>query len=76
MMFWSELAKPAPSLTVLDSIGTMYESSVQNAELSFESMMRVCPNSAEVLRSYAQYLLEVCVCAGTADDQLGSGSSC
>jgi hypothetical protein len=59
MDFWKELAKKTPSLSSLDAIGTMYEQSVQRAESSYELMLRLSPNNAELLRSYAQYLLEV-----------------
>ncbi len=61
MEFWKEVSHRSPSLSNLDKIGTAYERCVHNAETSFQSMLQLNPTSVPILRSYAQFLLEVSV---------------
>ncbi len=59
MDFWKEVSQKSPSLSTLDTIGTAYEKCVRIAESSYQSMLQMNPTSVPVLRSYAQFLLEV-----------------
>ena len=59
MEFWREVSQKSPSLSNLDNIGTVYETCVRNAESSFQAMLQMNPTSVPILRSYAQFLLEV-----------------
>ena len=59
MEFWREVSQKSPSLSHLDTIGTEYETCVRNAEMSFQAMLQMNPTSVPILRSYAQFLLEV-----------------
>lgn len=59
MEFWRELTSTAPSLSMLDAVGTDYERSVESAEHAFLTVLKLEPNSVAAMRGYAQFLIEV-----------------
>jgi hypothetical protein len=58
-MFWQELLKASTEVTRLNLIATELNTSMAQAQLAFQKLMRQNPNSPQVLRMYASYLIEI-----------------
>ena len=57
--FWAELSNASPSLLRLDEIGASIQKHMSEANLLFERMLRLNPNSVSAIRMYSQFLGEV-----------------
>jgi PAS domain S-box-containing protein len=54
--FWSELSKQYPNIERLHKFGSAVSHAITTAKLHYEQMMKLNPNSPQVLRSYANFL--------------------
>ena len=59
--FWTEVLKPVPSMSRMNSVGCKIEECIVKCEQCFRMQLQMNPNSIQTIRRYAQFLLEVCV---------------
>ena len=57
--FWAELCAPKPSVRRLTDIGTRLETLTRRTESNFEKQLELYPNSVQIMRRFAKFLLEV-----------------
>lgn len=57
--FWSELASKHPDLQRVQAIGTAINKGIAEAQESFRELLILAPQSASVIRQYADFLLEL-----------------
>jgi len=59
IQFWSALAEKSPSLVRLSRVGDDINTTLASCGTTFRRMLEMAPQSTTVLRSYADYLLEL-----------------
>ncbi len=59
LMFWDELLKDQTSIGRLNDIATLINTAMVSAQDSFRKLVRMNPNSTQVLRMYASFLVEI-----------------
>lgn len=57
--FWNEACEKRPDMTTLENFGTDIIASIRRGEAIFRQLLEMAPQSTLVLRSYADFLLEI-----------------
>jgi PAS domain S-box-containing protein len=59
LMFWDELLKDKTDIGRLNDIATLINTAMVSAQDSFRKLVKMNPNSTQVLRMYASFLIEI-----------------
>lgn len=57
--FWTALAEKRPDLTRMQGLGAQINSMLAETDMTFRSLLELAPQSAPVMRQYADFLLEL-----------------
>lgn len=59
MEFWQQLAAKAPAISQLHKTGLGLAEAVARGDAAYRAMVRIAPRSVQVLRTYAEFLLDI-----------------